>query len=81
MVLLWMVSVWWFASPRQEIKLETGGMFLDRIEMGTMVRQPDGSFLANNYHRVWHWAADGSLIARMGARGQGPGEFQSISQA
>ena len=55
-------------------------MFLDRIEVGTILRQKDGSYLANNYHRVWHWAADGSLIARIGARGEGPGEFQGISQ-
>lgn len=63
-----------------EIKVENRGRYLDRISYGKVRLQPDGSFLANNFHQVFHWNEHGDLITSMGGRGEGPGEFQAISE-
>ncbi len=69
-----------FIDPIHEIRLETKGWYLTHISFGSVRLTRDGDYLANNFNHIWHWGRDGRLLNRMGGRGEGPGEFESLSE-
>ena len=79
LLVLWL-HVISFEEPSLTIQVENNGRYLDRIAFGRVRVCRDGSFLANTFHHVWHWDSDGKLIGMFGGRGQGPDEFQAISE-
>ena len=68
------------AHPVVEIELYTNGRYIDRASFGKARVLQDGGFLLNNFHHVWHWDDEGNVINMFGGRGEGPGEFVSISE-
>ena len=80
MAFLFFFLMGYVEDPVLEIMVENRGRYLDRIVYGKVRLQPDGSFLANNFHMIYHWDEKGRLIRQMGGRGEGPGEFQAISE-
>ena len=79
LLMLWLQFLT-FGDPQVIIQVENNGRYLDRIAFGQVRICKDGSFLANTFHHVWHWDSEGKLINMFGGRGQGPDEFQAISE-
>lgn len=69
-----------FAEPIHEVKLDNLGMYLSALDYGNVIREKDHTFLAVTPYHIWHWDKDGKLINRIGGKGEGPGEFQLLSQ-
>lgn len=67
-------------EPVQEIKLDNKGIYLSKTSYGQVHMALDGTFLVSSQYHLWHWNQDGSLINRIGGKGEGPGEFMGAGQ-
>ena len=69
------------STPVLEIRLDNKGQFLSRGRPNDVVLERDGTILGFTKYHLWHWNQDGSLIRKIGGKGEGPGEFLGVSQA
>jgi len=61
------------------ISVDSGGHLFEYPQCSEV--QSDGSFVVVNDHKVFHFSQDGALIRKMGAKGNGPGEFVMAYEA
>lgn len=69
----------WAMDPVRTVKLETAGNYLNGLDYGRAFLEQDGTILVRTKYQVWHFRADGSLINRIGGKGEGPAEFEMLA--
>jgi len=74
-----MLLIWFGLSlvvdPVVEVKLENYNRYLPQATYNRVFLGKDDTFIALTNYQVWHWNAQGEVIAQFGAKGEGPGEF------
>ena len=68
-------------DPVVEITLDNQGMYWPLIGYNRASIAADGTFLILSQYYLWHLNGNGSLIRRLGGKGEGPGEFGLLIDA
>jgi len=66
-------------SVEKNISVDSGGHIFEYPKQSEV--QGDGSIIVVNDHQVFHFSQNGSLIRKLGAKGNGPGEFVMAYEA
>lgn len=71
------------ADPQLQLSvpLDNRFQYINVVDASRIQIAEDGTIIALTPYTLWHWNLDGTLIRKLGQKGQGPGEFVFLLEA